>query len=251
MESNLNKVLLITQARYGSSRLPGKVLESIGDETILSLHLKRLKKSKGCDYFVVATTNEPESAEIEKVAFENGFDVYKGSLDDVLDRFYQIVVQRDVEFVVRVTSDCPLVDPSIVDLIIETIATDKTLTYVHTSNDFPDGFDVEVFRSSELLEAWRQAKKRSEREHVTPYIRNKAIQRGTYKEYQAVTQKYKDIRLTVDELVDLTAIRVLLQNIDKYEAWNIFSEFVLQNHNLFLNQAILRNEGYFKSLNND
>lgn len=251
MESNLNKVLLITQARFGSSRLPGKILKLIGDETILSLHLKRLKKSKKCDYFIVATTNEPESAEIEKVAFENGFDAYKGSLDDVLDRFYQIVVQKDVEFVVRVTSDCPLVDPSIIDLIIETIVNAEALTYVHTSPDFPDGFDVEAFRSSELIEAWHHAKKRSEREHVTPYIRNKAIQQGTYKQYQAVTEKYKNIRLTVDEPVDLNAIRVLLQNIDKFESWNTYSEFVFQNPDLFVNQEIIRNEGYYKSLNND
>src|SRR5687768_3919180 len=105
------KILAVTQARYGSTRLPGKVLKKVGDKTLLALHLERAQRSKKINGLVVATTVEPEAAEIEKIALARGCRVYKGSVSDVLDRFYQAVRTEAPDYVVRITSDCPLIDP--------------------------------------------------------------------------------------------------------------------------------------------
>ena len=112
------KTILITQARSGSTRLPGKILKEINDESLLEIHLKRLNKCKNVSKIIVATTDKPEDKVIYDYAIDHGFNSFRGSESDVLDRFYQAVRNEKPDWIVRVTSDCPLIDPDLVDKLI-------------------------------------------------------------------------------------------------------------------------------------
>jgi spore coat polysaccharide biosynthesis protein SpsF (cytidylyltransferase family) len=114
----VNKTVLITQARTGSSRLPNKVLKEINGKSLLQIHLERLKQCNSISEIIVATTTNNEDQIIFDKAIEWGFDAYKGSESDVLDRFYQAVKDKNADWIVRVTSDCPLIDPILVDDVI-------------------------------------------------------------------------------------------------------------------------------------
>ena len=120
------KIVIVTQARVGSTRLPEKVLKKVDDKhTLLSLHLERLKKSKLASSIVVATTNEKGAEKIISIAKEASIKSYQGSVDDVLDRFYQAVVPENPDYVVRVTSDCPLIDAELLDRTINKAITEQ------------------------------------------------------------------------------------------------------------------------------
>src|SRR6267154_689909 len=136
------KIVAITQARFGSSRFPGKVLKKIKEETLLSIHLKRVLKSQLINKFVVATTNEPEAQEIGAIATACGVSFHRGSMDDVLDRFYQSIKGEQFDLVVRITSDCPLIDPALIDKVIRFTITNN-LDYCSNTLDpkYPDGQD--------------------------------------------------------------------------------------------------------------
>jgi spore coat polysaccharide biosynthesis protein SpsF (cytidylyltransferase family) len=144
------KITIITQARYGSSRLPGKILKRIGDSTILGIHLKRLKNVSFDHSIIVATTNELESEAIVSIAKNENCLYFKGSTDNVLERFYQASLMTDSSHIVRVTSDCPLIDPVLVSKVIQ-YAIENDYNYCMTSENFPDGVDVEVFKTEESL----------------------------------------------------------------------------------------------------
>ena len=166
------KVLLITQARIGSTRFPGKVTKMIGNTTLLGLHLQRVKESKKVTDWIVATTYENGVEQIIDIANNAGVKVYQGELNDVLDRFYQAALPYQPDYVVRVTSDCPLVDAHLIDEVIDlTIRNEADYGANILKEEFPDGQDVEVFTFKALEKAWNEAKLSSEREHVTPYIR--------------------------------------------------------------------------------
>ena len=108
------KVIAVTQARYGSTRLPAKVLKKVGDETLLDIHLQRILRSEKITSLVVATTTEDGSDEIVRIAQRNGAECYRGSVNDVLERFYFAIKDMCPDYVVRVTSDCPLIDPKVI-----------------------------------------------------------------------------------------------------------------------------------------
>src|SRR6056300_1392693 len=137
------KVLLITQARIGSTRLPGKVLLPIGEETLLSVHLKRLSKCTTINQIVVATTFEDGVDRLIDICKESEVDFHQGSLEDVLDRFYQTAFKYQPDWVVRVTSDCPLLDSRVVDQVVsKAIEGDFDYCANIITEDFPDGQDV-------------------------------------------------------------------------------------------------------------
>ena len=173
------KVIAITQARYGSSRLPGKILREIKGQSILFTHLQRAGKSKKVDKFIVATTLEPEASEIAKVATSLNWGIYQGSQSDVLDRYYQAAKLENPDYVVRITSDCPLIDPAIMDDVIDACIKGN-FDYCSNTLDptFPDGMDVEVFTFAALEKAWNEAILQADREHVTPYISRNSSQNG-------------------------------------------------------------------------
>jgi spore coat polysaccharide biosynthesis protein SpsF (cytidylyltransferase family) len=249
------KTILITQARTGSTRLPGKVLMEVNNTPLLKIHLDRLSKSKNVDKIIVATTINEEDDEIEKIGKKWGYEVYRGSENDVLDRFYQAVKNIKPNWVVRVTSDCPLIDPLLLDKVIEiTKAENKDYGSNVIDETFPDGQDVEVFKFSALEKAWNEANKLSEREHVTPFIRNNSdLKSGNL--FSSLSYKnntdYSNIRMTVDEQKDFELINKIISDLGSEQSWLYYTEYIIKNDLANINSNIIRNEGYLKSLKKD
>jgi len=249
------KIVIVTQARIGSSRFPAKVLQPLGNGSLLSTHLERLKQSRLADEIIVATTDEEEAYKITDIATQAGVQSHKGSLNDVLDRFYQASKEYRPDYVVRVTSDCPLIDPQLVDKVIE-YTIEHGLDYASNvlKEEFPDGQDVEVFTFHALEKAWNDAVLQTEREHVTPYIRNhssynggKLFKSGNYD----APDNYNHIRMTVDEPVDLETVRELIRVMGTDKDWLTYTKYVIENADHFANQKIIRNEGLLKSIKQD
>lgn len=249
------ETLLITQARYGSSRLPGKILLSIENKTLLQIHLDRLKKCAKVDKLIVATTTNNLDKQVYNLVSSWGCDSICGSENDVLDRYYQAAKPHQPQWVVRVTSDCPLIDPCLVDQVI-TFAQTQNKDYVSNTivEHYPDGQDVEVFKFSALRQAWEQATLLSDREHVTPYIRNNSDLKGgglfTAVNYPC-PKNYNHIRMTVDEERDFEMIRQLIENLGTNESWETYTNYIIENKLDTINGTIIRNEGFLKSLKND
>ncbi|MGY8923627.1 MAG: cytidylyltransferase domain-containing protein, partial [Flavobacteriales bacterium] len=151
----MENVIIITQARIGSTRLPSKVLKEIEGKSLLQIHLERLKKSTYGNNIVVATTFEDGVEKIIKIAKSVEVDYYQGDTNDVLDRFYNAAKGKNPDYIVRVTSDCPLLDPVLMDEIIQ-IAVVNDLDYTTNTliEAFPDGQDVEVIKWSALEKSW-------------------------------------------------------------------------------------------------
>ena len=247
--------VLITQARSGSTRLPGKVLKEVDGQTLLQIHLERLNKCLKVDEIIVATTVNSEDDIIYNNALEWGFTAFKGSELNVLDRFYQSLKDKKPDWVVRVTSDCPLLDPELVDAIVN-FAQDNSYDYVSNGmvEHFPDGQDVEVFKFSVLKKAWENAKLKSELEHVTPYIRNNSDGKGVdifSSMNYACQDNYSHIRMTVDEPRDFDLIQHLIQQLGTEKSWLDYTNYIIQNDLTKINDKIIRNEGFMKSLKND
>lgn len=250
------KIVAVTQARFGSSRLPGKVLKKIGDETLLAIHLKRALRSKRIDRLIVATTTEPEAAAIEAIATANGCTVYKGSLHDVLDRYYHAVKEIHPDYVVRITSDCPLIDAQVIDLAIEKCISGG---YDYCSNTltptYPDGIDVEVFKFSALEKAWKEATEQSDREHVTSYIWKHSTVKGNqaFTSYNLKNETdLSGLRLTVDEAADFELVTSLILQLGSDKRWEDYAGYLQQHPGLQqLNGNIKRNEGYMRSRNDE
>lgn len=252
MEQN---TVLITQARSGSTRLPGKVLKEVDGQTLLQIHLERLNKCLKVDEIIVATTVNSEDEIIYNKALEWGFTAFRGSELNVLDRFYQSLKGKKPDWVVRVTSDCPLLDPELVDAIVN-FAQNNSYDYVSNGivEPFPDGQDVEVFKFSALRKAWKNAKLKSELEHVTPYIRNNSNGKGddifSSMNY-ACQDNYSNIRMTVDESIDFDLIQYLIKDLGTDKTWLEYTNHIIKNDLNKINNSIIRNEGFLKSLKND
>ncbi|MGP1537413.1 cytidylyltransferase domain-containing protein [Bacteroides heparinolyticus] len=250
------KVLAITQARYGSTRLPAKILKEVNGVTLLEIHLRRILQSKMITKLKVATTDEEGSKFIIDICNKVGVEYHQGSVNDVLDRFYQTASPENPDYVVRVTSDCPLIDPDIIDQVIKTCIDGG---YDYASNTliptYPDGMDVEVFKFSALEKAWKEAKLLSEHEHVTPYIKNNStVMGGTlFKSFNVVNDvDLNELRITVDEQRDFEVIKALIEEvgIDKHCA-DYVAYLDAHKEVKDINSSIIRNEGYAKSLAND
>jgi spore coat polysaccharide biosynthesis protein SpsF len=170
----MNDVTAIVQARMGSTRLPGKVLLNLAGKPMLVRDMERLKRAKNIDNIVIATTIKPEDDPIISLCHENGWDFFRGSENDVLDRYYQTAREYNTKIIIRITSDCPLIEPSIVDRLVEDfLSREPDIDYI--SNVFPDrtyprGLDTEVLSFSALERCWKEEHNPAYREHVTPYI---------------------------------------------------------------------------------
>ena len=249
------KIILITQARTGSTRLPGKILKEIKGKSLLEIHLERLKKCKNVSEIIVATTTNIEDELIYNKSIELGVSSYRGSELNVLDRFYKSIENKNPDWIVRVTSDCPLIDPKLVDDVIA-FAIKNNKDYVTNTliEHFPDGQDVEVFKYSALKKAWEKANLNSEREHVTPYIRNNSDFKGaslfTALNYTCASN-YSKIRMTVDETRDFDLIKVLINNLGTDKTWLEYTNHIIKNNLNKINNSITRNEGLLKSIKND
>jgi len=161
----------IIQARMSSTRLPGKVLLDLAGEPMLARVVARTQRAKTIDRTIVATTVEPEDEPIVALCRARGWAVSRGSRDDVLDRYYQAAVADGADPIVRITSDCPLIDPDVIDRVVERL--NEGVDYasnINPTRTFPRGLDVEVFTFAALAAAWRDAADSSSREHVTPFL---------------------------------------------------------------------------------
>ena len=246
--------LAILQARTSSSRLPGKVLRPILGVPMFLRQIERVTRSKKIDKFVVATSVNLFDDEIEKLCQSNGIKCFRGSLDDVLDRFYQTAVKFPADHIVRLTADCPLADPAVIDRVIQYYESGN-FDYVSNALEptFPDGLDVEIFRAACLREAWKEAILPSEREHVTPFIyQHPARYRiGHYK--NATDLSF--LRWTVDEEADFQLITQiythLYQNRPDFSTDDILALLDRNPQMKTINTQIRRNEGLDKSLQED
>lgn len=249
------KTLVVTQARTGSSRLPGKVLKMINGKSLLEIHIDRLKQCKNVTQILVATTVEASDEVIYNKSLEWGVKSYRGATDDVLDRFYQAAKDIDTDWIVRVTSDCPLLDPKLVDEVIAFAQVNDVDYCTNTLiENFPDGQDIEVFKFSALKKAWQKAKLKSEREHVTPYIRTNSDYNGgnLFKVINfPCAYDFSDIRMTVDELPDFELIKELVINLGANQSWLTYTNYIIEHQLHQLNSTIVRNAGLLKSLKND
>ncbi len=165
------KATAIVQARMGSERLPGKVLLDMGGETVLGRVVQRLRGARLLEQIVVATTVLPGDDAIEQECVRIGVACFRGSSEDVLDRYYRAAQTMASEFIVRITADCPVIDPALVD---ESIGRFRAESVDYCATDvpatIPRGNDVEVFTMAVLQQCWREGHEPYQREHVTPYI---------------------------------------------------------------------------------
>ena len=165
------KIVAIVQARMGSSRLPGKVLKDLRGAAVLDRVLNRLGRSRLIQESLVATTVEPADDAIVEHCERTGRKVFRGSEQDVLDRYYQAAKYVNADVVVRITSDCPVIDPEVTDATVHAFL-DRHADYASNVlvRTYPRGLDTEVMTVQALERAWRESNKPHQREHVTPYI---------------------------------------------------------------------------------
>ncbi len=245
--------LLIIQARMGSTRLPGKVLKTIKGIPLLMLQQMRIKQAKLVDEIIIATTTNKEDDAIKNFCNQNQIKCYHGSDWDVLDRYYQSALPYNPTNIIRVTSDCPLHHHSVIDFVVsEFLKSSKD--YFSNSNHEPDfledGFDVEVFTFKALETAWKEAKLMSEREHVTPYIKNSGKFSCAWKKYN----KEYHYKLSVDSENDFKAVEKIFnsfENITDFNMNDIIQLLKSQPEILELNKESIINSGYKKSIQND
>lgn len=207
----MSKVVCISMARMTSSRLRGKPLMKVGGLTMIECHLKRLRNATRIDEVVLATTINEEDDPLVKHCEDIDMNYFRGSEDDVLDRYYQCAKAHNADIVVRVTGDCPFVDPDLLDKTIDHYFTSGT-DYAHLDiSKFPRGFDCEVFSFAILEEAWQNSNEKFYREHVTPYI-YKSPGRFKLSSYSTDVD-FSSYRLCVDEEADLEMVNELASHI--------------------------------------
>jgi spore coat polysaccharide biosynthesis protein SpsF len=210
------KRVLIIQARMGSTRLPGKVLREVAGKPMLSQQIRRLKSCSEADEIVVATTTNPADEPLVEVAHREGVSCFRGSEVDVLDRFVGAASQTKADVVVRLTADCPLIDPALTDQVIhELIDHESTCDYAANvlKRTFPRGLDVEAFFFDVLLRWNRMASSQRSREHVTLLVRSESPELFLSRSVED-TEDNSDLRWTVDTETDLLLIRKLYDELD-------------------------------------
>lgn len=212
------KIVCIIQARMGSTRLPGKVMKKIKGETVLYYVVERVKQSNLIDQIVIATTTNKRDDVIVKEAERLKVDCFRGSEEDVLSRYYGAAQKYDADIVVRITSDCPLIDPKITDKIIRYYLNNNGFDLVTNAGpyignrSYPRGLDVEVFSFDVLKEVFENATAKHQREHVTPYVYENSEQFKIYYVKAEEILKRPDIRITLDTKQDFELISKIMDH---------------------------------------
>lgn len=243
--------LCIIQARMGSTRLPGKVLKKVNGISLLEYQINRLKLAKKIHKIIIATSTDKSNGRLVVLGKHLKIPVFRGSENDVLDRFYRATLNYpSCQNIIRATADCPLIDPVVVDQVIEFFKTAK-LDYASNVSPatYPDGLDIEIFKKSVLIQSAKQARLVSEREHVTLHIRNKMkIKKGNL----TAPHDFSHFRLTVDNQEDFEVIKFLIQHSKLTDGYLNYIALLTKNPEImFKNTHIQRNEGYLKSIKND
>jgi spore coat polysaccharide biosynthesis protein SpsF len=203
-------VIAIVQARMASSRLPGKVLEDIHGRPMLARVVERARRATAVDRVVVATTTEPGDEAVAEMCRGRDFAVFRGHPTDVLDRYYHAGREFNADVIVRLTADCPLIDPSVIDQTVTAfLEADPPVDFATNrfidDRTFPIGLDTEVCSASALREAWQRADQPHQREHVMPYLYEVE---GRFRTLHVRTSpSYGSLRWTVDTADDLTFVR--------------------------------------------
>jgi spore coat polysaccharide biosynthesis protein SpsF len=246
------KTVAIIQARMGSSRLPGKVLLDIAGKPMMQHVIERTQRARSLDSVTVATTTDPSDDPVAAFAASIGVPCTRGSLHDVLDRYYQAAKQHQAEVVVRITADCPLIDPEIIDQTVQLVTGNWLLNTDFACNrlpppfsrSFPIGLDVEACTFAALERAWKESTETFHREHVMPYIYEGArltpetpqlalgiSQRGFRIAQLHHTPDYGEQRWTVDTPEDLVFIREIFARLDGKPNFNWYDVLeIVQKH---------------------
>jgi spore coat polysaccharide biosynthesis protein SpsF len=246
----------IIQARTGSSRLPGKILMKVAGKTLLEHMIERISNSKKLDKIVIATTTKDTDDVIVSIAKKLGIDYFRGSEDDVLDRYYNASKQYDADVVVRLCSDCPILDGNVIDTVLDDYFIgeyDYVSNLVPLPRTYPDGLSVEVFSSELLAETQFNAKKPSEREHVTFYMWGQPDKYKIHRtEYGTDLSKY---RFNIDYHEDFLLLEKIFEHFYPKNKNFLFEDVVKwleENPQIFkLNSMIEPNLGWVKSLEED
>ena len=243
----------IIQARMGSNRLPGKVMEFLDDENpSLYYSITQIKNVKKVDKIIVATTQQKEDDVIYNFSERMNVECFRGSSDDVLDRYYKCAQENKLNEIIRITADCPLIDPQIIDEMI-TEFENSNCDYIQNlePRTFPDGMDIEIFGFDILKRAWENAKLPSEREHVTAYFRNnkKEIRIKNF----SCKEDLSFHRWTLDYSEDLELLKIIVKKIDQRPILmeNILSLFTKEPTLIEINGKYEANYGYKVSLEKD
>lgn len=245
--------IAVIQARMGASRLPGKVMMELIGKPVLWHVVSRVRRSSYVDEVVVATTFQREDLEIVKYCSNEGVRVFAGSEDDVLDRYYQVSKLFKPDNVIRITADCPLHDPSVIDQVVgKHIQESNDYTSNTMEETFPDGLDCEAVKFSVLKDSWEKARMASEREHVTQYI----IKNSKYKKGSVTSQVYRgNERWTLDTEEDYAFIEKVFDRLYPANPWfgagDVYQLLDEEPGLRDINSGINRNEGLLKSLKND
>ena len=243
------KVIAIVLARMNSARLPGKVLMSLANKPVLAHIVERLSYCKLVDKILIATSHERSDNPIAEYCENNNINYYRGNLDDVLDRYYQAAKTYNAETILRVTGDCPAIDPIVVDAVIAGYLSNKYDLY-GLGGEFPDGLDCTVFSFLALEKAWKESKLKSEREHVCPYMeKNPQMFNNGMLELFKGLEKH---RWTLDTPNDYDLLSKVFNKLYREKTPFLTHEILqfFQNHPklLEINSDIVRNEGYLKSI---
>jgi spore coat polysaccharide biosynthesis protein SpsF len=207
------EAVAVVQARMTSTRLPGKVMMPVLGKPLLGYELERIARAGSISRIVVATTRNGTDDVVERYVSSLGFGVYRGSEDDVLGRYREAAAAFGASVVARLTADCPLIDPAVIDHVVNAFFDDESApdyaSNVLGRRTYPRGLDTEVFTAKALEKSWKEAELPSEREHVTPYMYNhpeifklKGIYNGTDLSIH---------RWTVDTKEDFTLIKLILE----------------------------------------
>jgi len=243
-------ILALIQARMGSSRFPGKVLQDLCGHPMLWHVVHRVGKARSIGKVVVATTVESVDDPVATFCERESIGCFRGNEQDVLDRFYQAARVNNANIVVRITADCPLIDPAIIDRVVTRLRQgDCDYACNILRYTYPDGLDVEAFSFASLEKAWREATKPSEREHVTPYLRAGGFRTANVESETPVSPA--DFRWTVDHPADLEFVRKVYESFSGNGDFGFRQVFELlkEKPGLATIQAeTITNEGYYKSL---
>ena len=249
------EIVAVIQARMGSSRLPGKVIKDILGKPMLWYLVNRVKGSDLINTIVIASSKKDIDKPILALAEDMGINSFAGSEEDVLDRCYQAAKTYNADIIVRITADCPLIDPELVDKVIRYYLENReALDFVHSGSSYPDGVvETAVFPFTVLEKTWQEARLASEREHVTPYIWNNTqlFRIGTVEH----SEDLSNIRLVVDDERDFQLVSEIFHEL--YKRDEIFHleellDFLKSRPELLeLNKRTVRNEGYLKSIKED
>jgi len=248
------KIISIIQARCGSTRLPNKVLMPLQDKPVLEHVINRSNQSKTIEETFVATTINKPDLQIVNLCSDLNTRVFCGAEDDVLDRFFQLAKIIKPEHIVRITSDCPVIDPVVIDKVVnEHLCHGCDYTSNTLEKPYPDGEDVEVFTFEALKKAWTEARLASEREHVTPYIKNHS---ETFRLHKVLGEPWMHSqRWCLDELKDFEFLKIIFQKLypkDKSFGIDLIYTLIKAHPEITdINSTIIRDEGYLKSIQND